>query len=56
MWSTSCSVHRIPVLSWWASYAALTEAATTLTMLAILILGMVLFYAARQLSAAWSCS
>jgi len=34
---------QIPVLSWWALVSTLTKAATTLTMLAILILGIVLF-------------
>jgi ATP-binding cassette subfamily B protein len=34
---------QIPVLSWWALVNTLTKAATTLTMLAILILGLVLF-------------
>jgi ATP-binding cassette subfamily B protein len=34
---------QIPVLSWWALATTLTKAATTLTMLAILILGIVLF-------------
>ena len=35
---------QIPVLSWWALVSTLTKAATTLTMLAILILGIVLFW------------
>jgi ATP-binding cassette subfamily B protein len=34
---------QIPVLSWWALVSTLTRASTTLTMLAILILGIVLF-------------
>ena len=34
---------QIPVLSWWALVSTLTKASTTLTMLAILILGIVLF-------------
>ncbi len=34
---------QIPVLSWWALVSTLTKAATTLTMLAILIVGLVLF-------------
>ena len=34
---------QIPVLSWWALVSTLTKAATTLTMLAILILGIMLF-------------
>jgi len=34
---------QMPVLSWWALATTLTKAATTLTMLAILILGIVLF-------------
>jgi len=34
---------QIPVLSWWALVSTLTKAATTLTMLAILLLGIVLF-------------
>ena len=34
---------QIPVLSWWALVSTLTKAATTLTMLAILIFGIVLF-------------
>jgi len=34
---------QIPVLSWWALVSTLTKASTTLTMLAILIVGIVLF-------------
>jgi ABC-type multidrug transport system fused ATPase/permease subunit len=34
---------QIPVLSWWALVSTLNKAATTLTMLAILILGLFLF-------------
>ncbi len=34
---------QMPVLSWWALVSALTKASTTLTMLAILIMGIVLF-------------
>jgi glucan exporter ATP-binding protein len=34
---------QMPVLSWWALVTTLTRTATTLTMLAILILGIVLF-------------
>src|SRR5262249_6614996 len=34
---------QIPILSWWALVSTLTRTATTLTMLAILILGIVLF-------------
>ncbi len=34
---------QIPVLSWWALVSTLTRAATTLTMLAILIVGLFLF-------------
>ena len=34
---------QIPVLSWWALVSTLSKASTTLTMLAILILGIVLF-------------
>lgn len=34
---------QIPILSWWALVFTLTKAATTLTMLAILIVGIVLF-------------
>jgi hypothetical protein len=33
----------MPVLSWWAVVSTITKASTTLTMLAILILGLVLF-------------
>jgi ABC-type multidrug transport system fused ATPase/permease subunit len=34
---------QIPVLSWWALVSTLTKAPTTLTMLAILIVGLILF-------------
>ncbi len=34
---------QMPVLSWWALVATLTKAATTLTMLAILLVGLYLF-------------
>ena len=34
---------QIPVLSWWALVSTLSKASTTLTMLAILVLGIVLF-------------
>ena len=34
---------QMPVLSWWAVVSTITKASTTLTMLAILILGLVLF-------------
>ena len=34
---------QIPVLSWWALVSTLTKASTTLTMLAILIVGIVMF-------------
>ena len=34
---------QMPVLSWWALVSTLTKASTTLTMLAILILGLFLF-------------
>ena len=34
---------QIPVLSWWALVSTLNKASTTLTMLAILVLGIVLF-------------
>ncbi len=34
---------QIPVLSWWALVSTLTKASTTLTMLAILVLGLFLF-------------
>jgi ATP-binding cassette subfamily B protein len=34
---------QMPVLSWWAVVATLTKAATTLTMLAILVVGLYLF-------------
>ena len=34
---------QMPVLSWWAVVSTVTKASTTLTMLAILILGLVLF-------------
>jgi ATP-binding cassette subfamily B protein len=34
---------QMPVLSWWALVSTLTKASTTLTMLAILIVGIVLF-------------
>ena len=34
---------QMPVLSWWALVSTLTKASTTLTMLAILIMGIVLF-------------
>jgi ATP-binding cassette, subfamily B, beta-glucan exporter len=34
---------QMPVLSWWAVVSTLTRSATTLTMLAILIIGIVLF-------------
>ena len=34
---------QMPVLSWWALVSTLTKASTTLTMLAILILGLYLF-------------
>ena len=34
---------QLPVLSWWALAAVLTRASTTLTMLAILIVGVFLY-------------
>ena len=39
---------QIPVLSWWAMVAVLTRAATTLTMLAIFLVGLWLLPAQRS--------
>ena len=42
-WSTSLLGAQMPVLSWWAICAVLTRASTTLTMLAIFLLGIWLY-------------
>ena len=41
---------QLPVLSWWAAVAVLTRASTTLTMLAILLVGVVLHLDGRATS------